>query len=261
MRRYGRVYRAFFLSAIARELEFRANFFAKVAQNLIWISFYLVSLFVVYRNTSSVAGWGQGQAILLSGTLFLLAGTFGALAGGLAQIPEQVRRGTLDFVVTKPIDAQFWVSFRYFDFAKIGGHVGGMVLVVVGLLQSKVSPGPVQWLAYLTLLGCAVVIYYSFFLCLMTLGIWLVRVDNLWVLGESVMDVARFPTTIYEPPVQRLLLYVLPLAFLAMVPTMQLTQGVDPAMVGTGLIWAVAAFGVSRTFWRFALRFYGSASS
>jgi ABC-2 type transport system permease protein len=95
----------------------------------------------------------------------------------------------------------------------------------------------------------------------MTLGIWLVRVDNLWILSENVTQIARFPLDIYQSAIRRLLTYALPLAFLALMPASQLVRGFDPAMVGLGLVWAfVFAFG-SRWFWRFGLRHYTSASS
>ena len=44
MGRYWKIYRTFFTSSLARELEFRANFFAKVLQNGVWIFFFLMIL-------------------------------------------------------------------------------------------------------------------------------------------------------------------------------------------------------------------------
>ena len=261
MRRYLRVYRTFFFSAFARELEFRANFFAKLLQNAVWILFYLILLLVIYSNTERVAGWGRGEAFVLTANVFLVGSFIQVFTGGLHTIPEQVRKGTLDFVITKPIDTQFWVSCRVFNFSNIGTVIAGIVMIVVGLRQSGLHPDAGQWAAYLGLMACAVSLYYSFVLALMTLGIWLVRVDNLWVLGETVLDIARFPTSIYEPFVQRALLYYLPLALVAMAPTQQLTVGVDPHLIALGLGWGTGAFLASRWFWNFALRYYGSASS
>ncbi|MFQ3678717.1 MAG: ABC-2 family transporter protein, partial [Fimbriimonadaceae bacterium] len=120
MQRYLRVYRTFFLSSIARELEFRANFFAKVAQNLVWVGFAILILLVIYANTDSLAGWSRGDAMILMGTTFLLQAVLGAFFMALMEIPEQVRRGTLDYILVRPLDSQYWVSMRKFHFEQIG---------------------------------------------------------------------------------------------------------------------------------------------
>jgi ABC-2 type transport system permease protein len=120
VQRYWKIYRTFFVSSFARELEFRANFIAKVGQNVVWIFFFILILLVIYRNTNSVAGWSRGDAFVLAATCFFMNAAFSAFFMSLTEIPEQVRRGTLDFVLTKPVDTQFWISTRKFNFDQIG---------------------------------------------------------------------------------------------------------------------------------------------
>jgi ABC-2 type transport system permease protein len=261
MGRYWRVYRTFFVSSFARELEFRANFLAKMAQNVVWIAFFILILLVIYRNTDSIAGWSRGEAFVLSATCFIMNALMTMFFMSLSEIPEQVRRGTLDFVITKPIDTQFWVSTRKFNFDQVGTLVAGVVLVGFGVVSSGLAPSIHQWISYLTLTGASTLLFYSFNLILMTTGIWLVRVDNLWVLGETVMQVARYPLDIYSTGLQRFLTYFVPLAFVATIPARQLAKGLDWSIVGVGLAWSVGLFLVSRWFWNFALKHYSSASS
>lgn len=261
MARYWRIYRTFFVSSFTRELEFRANFFARIGQNAVWVTFFVLILMVVFSRTKTVAGWNRGDAFVLAATCFLMNSVAMALTMSLMEIPQQVRQGTLDFVLTKPVNSQFWVSLRRFNFDQIGTFLAGTAMVVIGVAQSGAHPGPLQWIAYMALLFSSLILYYAFSLCLMTLGIWWVRVENLWVLGESVMQVARFPVDIFGPQTVRVLTFVLPLAFLSTVPSRQLVQRLDWQMVGLGLIWATAALTVASLFWRFALRSYASASS
>lgn len=259
--RYWRVYRTFFVSSFARELEFRANFFAKILQNLVWIGFFILILLVVYRNTNSVAGWSRGDSFVLAGSIFLMTAVAAALFMSLMEIPQQVRQGTLDFVITKPIDTQFWISTRRFNFDQVGSLFAGIVMLALGLTQSHIAPAIGDWAAFVLLLAASLGIYYSICLMLMTTGIWLIRVDNLWVLTESLTQVSRFPLDIYGVGLQRIFTFVLPLAFIATIPASQLIRGANWPMVGLGLIWAVAFLGLSRWFWRFALTHYTSASS
>lgn len=261
MRRYWRVYRAFFSSSLAREFEFKANLIAKFGQNLLWIFFFLMILFVVYGKTNSIAGWGRGDAFVLAATIFLMNALFNGFFFSLQEIPQQIRMGTMDFVVTKPMDTQFWVSTRKFNFDQIGTIFAGCVMLFAGIHVGNLAPSFAGWIAFIVLLLTSTAIFYSFNLALMTSAIWLVRVDNLWVLGESVVGVARYPVDIYGAGLQRFLTFVVPLAFLATAPARQLVRGFDPAAVGEGLIWAMAVLGMSRLFWRYAMRSYSSASS
>jgi ABC-2 type transport system permease protein len=259
--RYWRIYKSFFTSSFRRELEFRANFFAKVFQNVMWIFFFIMILLVIYGNTDSVAGWSRGEAFILAATIFLMSAMSSALFFSLQDIPNQVRMGTLDFVVTKPVDSQFWVSVRRFSFDQIGTLVAGIVMVILGTVQAGVAPSLAQWGVYSLLVLTSLVLFYAFNLALMTTAIWLIRVENLWVLGESVTQVARFPLDIYGLGLQRFLTFAFPLAFLATVPARTLVLGIDWWMVLLGLLWAFLAFWLSRRFWRYAMRHYTSASS
>lgn len=261
MRRYLRVYKTFFLTSIARELEFRANFFAKVAQSLVWVGFSILVLLVIYRNTDSVAGWNRGEASLLLGTSILMNSLSAMFTMGLMEIPEQVRKGTLDFVVTKPIDSQYWISLRKFHFEQTGTAIAGLATIIVGCVQNHVTPTLLDAVGYSVLTLCAVVIFYAANLMLMTLGIYFVRVENLWVLGETVNSIVRFPLDIYPTNLIRLFTYVVPLAFLAYVPSLQITKGFDIQLVGLGVGWSVVLFLIARLFWRRSLIHYSSASS
>lgn len=261
MSRYLRIYREFLRSSLVRELEFKANFWAKVAQNFVWSFFFVLILAVIYGNTQSVAGWSRSDSFLLAATVFLLNAVSGAFFFSLVEIPSQVRMGTLDFVVTRPIDSQFWVSFRRFNYDQIGTLIAGIGMLVMAGATASQSIASVQWAAYFFLLLCACVIFYAFNLALMTTGIWLVRVDNLWVLSESVTNVSRYPIDIYNTGIQRLLTFFVPLAFLGTVPTNMLREPVNPYLLSVGAAWAVGSLVASRWFWRYAMRHYTSASS
>jgi ABC-2 type transport system permease protein len=218
-------------------------------------------LLVIYRNTNSVAGWGKGDAFVLAATCFLMNSLTYAFFFSLMEIPQQVRLGTMDFVITKPIDSQFWVSTRKFNFDQVGSLIAGVGMVFLGISIAGVHPTAAQWSAYVILVFASLGIFYSFLLMLMTLGIWLVRVDNLWVLGETTMQITRFPLDIYQTGIQRFFTFFVPLGFISTIPSRQLVQSFNPQMLGLGLGWALLALVVSRLFWRYAMMHYTSASS
>jgi ABC-2 type transport system permease protein len=261
LRRYLRVYKAFFVSAFARELEYRANFFAQVIQTIAWVVFFLLILLVIYSNTDSVAGWSRADSIILAGTLFVISGIVSFFTFGLYEIPQQVRLGTMDFVITKPIDSQFWVSLRKVKFSEIGSLVAGFVTLIVGVTQLTDTPRLDQVFAYSILTVCSALIFYAFNMFLMTLSIFWVRVDNLWILSDSAVNVARYPIDIFQPIVQRVLTFGIPIAFLATIPARQLIHQVDWPMVAVGVFWTAILLMLTRFYWKWATARYTSASS
>ncbi len=261
MRHYWRIYRTFFKSSFARELQFRANFIAKMLQNLTWFMFFLVVLLVVYSQVKSIAGWDQKGAQILGATLYIVGSLNTLLTFSILEIPTHVRQGTLEFIVTKPVDSQFWISMRKFNFAEIGSFIGGIVLITISMVSGHIHPSLYQILLFVIGIVCAVVNLYGFQLALMTTGIYFIRIDNLWVLGETVTGLGRYPMDIYPGGLRWILTYFLPVAFFAYYPALQLVKEANPVLTLQGIAFSVVFFFASRTWWRYSMRHYSSASS
>lgn len=259
---YWKMYRAFLRSSFVREAEFRANFWAKVIVNLGWASFFVITLKVVFGHTESIAGWSEGEAFVLAATCYLLDAVIGTLFWfGLTELPTMVRQGTLDFVLFKPIDSQFWLSMRRVNLDQLGSLFGGFALMGYALYQLDTIPSGLNVLLYFAMTFWGIVIYYSFHFMMMTLSIWFVRVDNLWVLSDVFVQIGRFPTDVFDRILRRVFTYVLPVAFLATIPAKALLGKSDIGFLSFAALWAITFFVVGRYFWRFALRSYTSASS
>lgn len=242
-------------------MMFKADFFAKLASVTTWVLFVSFAVVVVYDNAETIAGWARGPAFVLSGTAFL-ASAFGYLVfPSLIELPEQIRRGTLDFVLTKPVDSQFWVSFRMIELSNLGVVIGSMGMIAYGVSTSDYVPRRENWAAYMVGLAGAIALLYSLRLALMTLAVWFVRVDNLWVLEESTEQIARNPVEIFGPPARQFLTHVLPIALLGTIPARQLVGPVVLPEVLLSLVWAGLGLFLTRRFWRFAMVSYSSASS
>lgn len=241
-------------------MEFKANFFAKIGQNALWLGFFALTILIVFSRTDSVAGWGKGDSLALAATVFTMGAVSTGLFFSLTEIPQQVRMGTLDFVLVRPIDPQFWVSLRRLAPEQAGVALVGLGMLAVGLRLANLHPGLDQWAGWGILTLSALTIFYSFNLALMTTGVWFVRVDNLFILSETVQQVARFPLDIYGAVLARFLTFVVPLGILGTIPARQLVRGFDGTTIVAGLAWAAVSLALSRLFWRFALRSYGSAS-
>lgn len=261
MKRLARIYKVFFRSSLVRELEFRANFFAKIIENILWALFFIVFVETVYYRTPDIAGWSKGDAFVLSATTFLTLSLWDAFFQGSNELPQHVRKGSLDYIVTRPVDPQFWVSLRRFNFNQIGATLAGIGMLIYGLSHVDRSPLPQDIAAYIFCLACGIFTFYSFNLALMATAIWFVRVDNLWVLSDTLITVGRNPLDIYGAVMQKTFLFVLPIAILGTLPARQLTVGLQPDLILICVVWCLVLTVFARWFFLYALRNYTSASS
>ena len=265
MLRHLRLYRAFWRNCLRQATEFRANFWANVATNLGWLFSLVLFLKLIYGNTQSVAGWSEGQMFLLVGTYAVLRGITDTLFyQNLSDLPNQIRLGTMDFTLLRPVNSQFFVSLRFVSLDNLGHSVGAVGLLAYGLWRLPVLPSPLHLAASLFLLVCGVLIFYSLSLLTMTLSFWLVRLDNLFVALDTIFSMGRTPVAVFRafgPGAQFFLTYILPLAFLAGVPVQALTGRLTSAALLIGPLLAGGFFLAATLFWRHATRAYSSASS
>ena len=97
-------------------MQYRVDFLLEGLISIFWTFTALVPLFVVYGERPTIAGWSFGEALLVVGWFTLLQGVLeGAITPSLNGVVEHIRKGTLDFVLLKPADAQFLVSTTRFQ--------------------------------------------------------------------------------------------------------------------------------------------------
>lgn len=266
MKRHLRLYLAFWRNCLRQAVEYRANFWSNVATNLGWMFSLVLFLKLIYLNTNAVAGWTEGEMFILVGTYSTLRGITDTLFySNLSQLPDLMRLGTMDFVLLRPVNSQFFMSLRYVALDNVGQFVGAVALLLYGISRNHMSITAAGVAGYIFLMLCAVVIFYSVSLLLMTLSFWLVRIENLFVLLETGFSLARTPIDVFRtfgPAPIFVFTYIFPVAFLAAMPVKALFGRLTNAStMAVGLGLAIAFFTLSALFWRYATRSYTSASS
>ena len=110
---------------------------------------------------------------------------------------EDVRLGTFDFILTKPVDAQILASMRQIEVWKLVDVVVGLVVLTVAINQLGASVGLAEAISFLVALLAGVTIIYSFLLILATCAFWFVRLDNILNIFQSMYEAGRWPIGIY----------------------------------------------------------------
>ena len=259
--RYVRILAICWRAAVSQQLEYRADLVAKTLMSAFWLAWAAVGVSVYFRFTGSVAGWSYAEVLVVVGLFFTVNGLRQAfLDPNLDLVHEYVRRGTLDHVLTQPVDSQLLVSLRHVGMANLADPVLGLVLTGVGVHLSGQVPGVTDVASFLLLLLAGLVLMYAMVLGLMCLAVLLVGADDLGSVSFSVVELARFPVQAYRQPLQTVLL-VIPVAFLTTLPAQALLGRLEPVMLLVAPAVASAAVAAASLGWHRVLRRYTGASS
>lgn len=259
--RYLKILRLFWATAIAAEMEYRINFFLAAFSSLGNLAGSLFGLSLFYNRTGyNFQGWSWKEALIVLGVFTLLQGlSTSLLVPNLNRIVKHVEQGTLDFVLLKPISSQFWLSTYTVSPWGLPDMLFGLSVILYAGTQLHLALQDYFW--SLIPLGFGFISLYSLWFILGATSIWFVKIYNVTEVLRGFVEAGRYPISAYPASYRIFFTFVIPVTFLTTVPAQTLLHRVEwPWLLGSGLL-AVFLFLCTHFFWRFALRFYTSASS
>jgi ABC-2 type transport system permease protein len=185
----------------------------------------------------------------------------GAINPSLTTVVEHIRKGTLDFVLLKPADAQFLVSTAKFQPWRATNVLTATAIFVYAFRLLGRAPSAGGVLAAGVLLLTSTILLYSLWILTVSAAFYVVRVDNLTFLFSSIFDAARWPSSVFRGFLAFVFTFVIPIALMTTYPAL--------AMLGklraSTLVWALAGTGLfallARVVWLASIGKYTSASS
>ena len=262
LRKYLKVYKKFLHTSIASELEYKTNILIDIITAILSLigSIFLLSIF--FQNNSSVGGWEFEQALIIQGIYTILNGITNTWFNpNLTEIVKHIREGTLDFVLLKPIDSQFFISFKKITPSGILEIMLGFLLLIYCIRINQINFN----LSFLTLcfitIICSICILYSLWFFISTTTIWFVKTWNATEVLRSFLYVGRFPLNSFSFTLRIFFSVFIPIAFITTIPS-EVFLGISQFWkIFLEIIVAIVFLVTSRKFWLFALKFYSSASS
>jgi ABC-2 type transport system permease protein len=243
--------------------QYRYDFFVDAVISMFWTITAVVPLFVVYASgRTDVGGWSFGELLLVVGWFTLLQGVVeGAINPSLSTVVDHIRKGTLDFVLLKPADAQFLVSTARFLPWRISNLISGIVIFAYSFREMGRTPSMGDIALAALLFVFAVLLLYSLWIVTVSAAFYVVKIDNLTHLFMSVFDAARWPSTIFPRVVRWMFTVVVPLALMTTFPALAMRGKLGVRDVILAVLGAMVFAVVARAMWKRSIAKYTSASS
>jgi len=262
MTRYLSVLSLQMRTSVSQAMAYRANFLIEIVISMAWVGIALLPLLVLYDQRTMVAGWDRPSALVVMAYFMGVKAVLeGVVTPSLVGLVEKIRSGSFDYVLLKPMDAQFMVSAHSFSVEKVFDLLAAIGLAIYAFYERGQAPSAPDIALGIALFAGGVLAMYSLWIVCAAASFWVVRLDNLIYLLGAIFDTARWPIHIFQGVWRFVFTFMIPVAVMTTFPAMALLGRLDPRTAVATLAGSVAMLVISRIVWRSAIRNYTSASS
>lgn len=263
MRYYINVYKTLLRLNFSLITAYRAGFINSIISTCLWGAFQLIWVLLLTSRIDTFYGWSKNELIFLTANyVFIVVGLFHIVfSRNFDRFSRIIDRGELDLVLVKPIDSQFLLSTWYFNYAYFFRFIIGVPIIIYLTIRIGISISFINIFSYIILVLFSIVLMYSIWLAFSTLLIWFPRLSNITSFLYNLNGVSRFPPEMIYELKSFILFLLIPLTLLSAIPTKVLFRKALAGEIALLILFAVLAFFLTRKFWKFALRYYTSASS
>ena len=262
MTKYLRLFRIQMGVSVAQAMAYRANF---VIEGLFGIAaglLALVPLIVVYGSRRQFGDWDYSSALVVMAYFQALRAILeGIISPSLVDLVQQIRTGSFDYILLKPIDAQAMVSASRYEPWKIFDVLFAIGIAVYAFSLRGSAPSGAELALGLALFAAGLLAMYGLWIMCAALAFWVGRLDNLIYLLGAIFDTARWPVAVFPGLWRLFFTFVIPVAVMTTFPAMALLGMLRAQQVAGTLVGAAILLALGRLVWRAALRSYTSASS
>ena len=261
--RYFKLWLAFFRNTLSRDMEFKMNFILEIFIDTIYYGSLFFFFQIIFQFVDTLGDFNKDAVIIFLITVYIADSLYLFFLGdNVFEINNKVKSGDLDFILLKPINAQFFISFRYVSIsALISICILSILLVFLTYNYHDNSFILMNYLVYSFSIILGVIICYSFEFMISCLVFWFRNFSYAGWLASELIKYSRRPDSIYKKWFRKTLFSIFPMAMICSVPTRILIFGIDWKLLFLQFIIAIIFLWLTTVIWKFGLFKYESASS
>ena len=253
---------AFLKVNVQMALAYRADTVVNILLNIMWLGWELLSLNIIFSNTTTLGGWGLGELIALLGVFRLVNTLMIALIWpNTEKFNQSIRDGSMDYTILQPVNSMFLVTFSRITVWRIWDLVLAIILIIVGINMAGDITTPFNILTFILLAITGTLIIYSLWIVLIALTFWFTKFDNNVTILQALLDAGRYPSTVYPVWLRVIVTFVIPIAVATTIPLQALRGELEPSRILLFIGVSIISFWIATKVWKLGLKQYSGASS
>lgn len=226
-----------------------------------------VVIWIMINQFRTMGTWSAYEVLILYGlnsASYALAGScFYHITTYLSQL---VRDGTMDEVLTKPLNPFVYLMSRFFSTGYVGTFSISIFIILFSLIKLQIPFTLSRILFLIVSILSGGIITAAVMICCSVPAFWMVRNSAIKNLVFDMKHFVEYPITIFNKSIQFILTFVLPFAFITFFPALVILDKQDYAFFPEWLpyltpVVAVVLFAAAYKFWFYGLKRYDSAGS
>lgn len=213
---------------IKSERAYKANFYLLVFAGIITKFVGFGVPFILFEGTSNIAGWSRNEIYLVMAYIIIAEGINSLFFEGVWSIPEMVFTGKFDVLLIRPMNPLLQVlSYG------VGIHgLGDLLFGIPTLIYLHISLGLVDLVSII----CSFIYVISG--TILCLAIYIISNSIVFwfdsggrtsipYMVANIGQYAKYPLRVYPAAIQIMLCFVIPYAFMGIIPTMIITRRIS----------------------------------
>jgi ABC-2 type transport system permease protein len=259
MRRYARLWWSCLRQAIRRDLQFRSQTIINAIASTAELVLGLIPVLILTGTSAAAVGWSGPLTLVVVGIYGACTGLMDCfVAPNLRRIDGYVRKGELDLILVRPVNAQLFATLRWMEPAELGRVVTGLALATAGAHAAHLSIDPGLLIRVGVWVAIGFVGFSLLWANLVYLAFWIESAEPINEVALQVREAGRYPLAYFPKSVQLVLATIVPAGLIAAVPAKVLTGTV--AALSTGVLLLTLGLVLTILHWQLASRRYSSTS-
>lgn len=219
IKRYFRLYRVlikqFFKTLLQSKVDFLMGLFGFFFTQVLGIAF----LYLIFDKIPNLNGWTLSQLIFIYGFAQIPRGIDHLFTDNIWLVAwRMVVNGDFDRYMLRPMNVFFQIICEKLQPDAVGELLIGTILIIMSLSKGIVIVDCMHIVMFIVSVIAGAVIYTSIKLLFASLSFWIKRSGPFLQVAYEMADFAKYPVEIYSKPIQFILTFVIPFAFVAYFP-------------------------------------------
>lgn len=263
IKRYFRLYRVlikqFFKTLVQSKVDFLMGLFGFFFTQVLGIAF----LYLIFDKIPNLNGWTLSQLIFIYGFAQIPRGIDHLFTDNIWLVAwRMVVNGDFDRYMLRPMNVFFQIICEKLQPDAVGELLIGTILIIMSLSKGIVIVDGMHIVMFIVSVIAGAVIYTSIKLLFASLSFWIKRSGPFLQVAYEMADFAKYPVEIYSKPIQFILTFVIPFAFVAYFPASYfLIQKSALTMVGIECLIAVILSILAYSIFKIGISKYESAGN
>jgi len=201
-------------------LAYEADFAVMLVSAVIVQIAGFLFIWTIFQRIPNINGWTMWQVVMMYALVFVTEGVGSLFFEGTWRLSNLVYTGQFDQMLVRPLSPIVQVLANAVGFNGLGNIVTGLVLIVIGILNTPVQWTPGRLLMLVILVASAATIRVAINLGSAASAFWIKAPWSMVpMFVHQLGEFAKYPITIYSVAVQAVIVVAVPFAFISFFPT------------------------------------------